>query len=1440
MYYKLRCSSITLVGASCGMFYTMIGGIFMKKRRWASLFLAVLMACSMVLSSLPAQALADDADNESSFAAGDDEVTSEDSGGGDDEAASEDSGDGDDETAGDAEDSNDDSVELTLVDGVTHVTVHDPSIVKGYVAESVTAMSTSVEIVGAADDTHTKGVYFIFGSHLAWAYSWDMVNWTIFYNNINSDYSTLFANEFDWANNGDSAYAESGNMWAPDVIWNEAMGKWCMYMSINGCSWNSCICMLTADSLYGDWTYVGPVVYSGFNASGTYSYTYTDYADVTGDTSLPSRYSMSSYNCSDGSTTCEATTWNTSYGAHAIDPCVIYDEDGNLWMSYGSWSGGIYMIELDEATGLRDYTVTYDTVTNVSDAYMGYQIAGGKFVSGEASYIEYINGYYYLFVTYGGLTASGGYNMRLYRSTTINGGYVDESGDSAIYSTYEYNYTNTVGLRVMTYYKWSFQENAQVAQGHNSVYYDKDSGKIYLVYHRRTDNGTEWHEVRVHQMFLNEDGWLVTAPFEYTGETISDTGYDDSELVGTYEMLIQYQYTDYGNLDYSRSQYIKLEADGTVSGAMSGTWTTTDDSPYVTMKLNGEAYKGVFLEQQIEGVYASAMTFTVLGEDNETYLWGYQCGDTTATVGSKTGSTVDTLTWNDLRNFYMISAAEGDFTMEWTFTNENQGSSSAWYCNYILCVTTDQGMYKTWTSDGDWSLRADAYSNTTFAGSSVDITYDWAWDDFSAIMNGAEAQATLTRIGTTMTYSAVITGSDGNEYHYTAVVTDAPEDAVTVYLGGENCYLEIETVSISVEDTTTAPTTHTWDEGTVTTAATCTTAGTMTYTCTDEGCTETKTVMIPATGHSYVAQETVAPTCTEKGYTVYECSVCSNTIKSDYVDALGHTWELIESVESTSQTKGHKTYKCSVCEETYTTELAIPLDICTVSVEDSYSYTGSAIKPVTVTDGSKTLTSGTDYTIKYSGNTDVGTATYTITGTGDYEGTVTGSFAITQVDAQSNLTITLSSSSYTYNGSAKKPAVTVKNASGTTISGSKYSVSYSNNTNAGTATVTVTLTDSTLKKNYSGTATKTFTISKASQSISVSSSGSSSIKAGKTTTWTAKTSGDGAITYSTSDSSIATVNSSGKVTGKGVGTVTIYAKAASTSNYNASSKTKIATITVGLTTPTISSVVQSNTTVTVKWTGVTGAKGYYVYRKVGSGSYSLVKTISSTSTGTITYKDTTSKTNGKKYYYRVYAYSGSTKSSASSAKSLTYMKGTVSSLTNTSSGITVKWSKVSGATGYYVYRKASTASKYTKVKTITKSSTVSWTDTGVKSKNGTTYTYYVQPYNSTSKGAYATKKIVRMTAVSLSSVKNSSSKKMTVKWAKNSKATGYQIQYSTSSSFASGNKTVTVSGAASTSKVISSLTKGKTYYVRIRTYKTVSGTKYYSAWSSKKSVKISK
>ena len=103
-----------------------------------------------------------------------------------------------------------------------------------------------------------------------------------------------------------------------------------------------------------------------------------------------------------------------------------------------------------------------------------------------------------------------------------------------------------------------------------------------------------------------------------------------------------------------------------------------------------------------------------------------------------------------------------------------------------------------------------------------------------------------------------------------------------------------------------------------------------------------------------------------------------------------------------------------------------------------------------------------------------------------------------------------------------------------------------------------------------------------------------------------------------------------------------------------------------------------------------------------------------------------------------------------------------------------------------------------------------------------------------------TQPTVSVKTTKLKSAKNAKGKKIVVKWKKNTAGNGYQIQYSTSKKFAKGNKTKTISKNKTTSYTIKKLKKKKTYYVRIRTYKKVSGKTYYSGWSSVKKVKIKK
>lgn len=420
-------------------------------------------------------------------------------------------------------------------------------------------------------------------------------------------------------------------------------------------------------------------------------------------------------------------------------------------------------------------------------------------------------------------------------------------------------------------------------------------------------------------------------------------------------------------------------------------------------------------------------------------------------------------------------------------------------------------------------------------------------------------------------------------------------------------------------------------------------------------------------------------------------------------------------------------------------------------------------------------------------------------------------------------TVTLSNSSYTYDGKAKTPEVTVKNGGTTLTENTDYTVAYSNNVNAGTAKVTVTG-----QGDYTGKAEKTFTINKADQTVTASIS-ASTIEVGKTASITA--SGIGTITYQSSDESVASVSSSGVVTGNREGTATITVKAAGNANYRAS--TASISVTVSLPAPVLSGITNTAEGITVKWNSVNGAEKYRVFRSTGDGWVNIIDTDS------VSYTDTSVKS-GTTYRYTVRCISADGKNYTSSydkkGKSITYLSRPSVSTVNASSGVTVKWNKITGASGYYIYRKTG-SNTYTRIAKITSGSTVSYTDTAVKSKNGTAYLYTVRAYSGSYMSSYMSgRKIVRLTTPSISGLTNSASKKMTVTWNKNSSASGYQIRYVTGST----GKTVTVSGASTVKKVISGLTKGKTYKVAVRSYKKVSNVTYYSSWSSAKSVKISK
>ena len=670
------------------------------------------------------------------------------------------------------------------------VSVHDPSI------------------VDAGD-----GNYYIFGSHQAWAKTTDLYNWSkVAVNWVDKTTEEAFSTQqvttvniggtektfknFDakawaatWATNknGDVEWGTiNGNLWAPDVIYNKAMKKWCMYLSINGARWNSAIILLTADNIEGPYTYQAPIVVSGFNSSqSTLDYKLTDLELAIGEQeSLPNRYSSAGF-------------W-----PHAIDPCVFYDEDDNLWMSYGSWLGGIWILQLDEETGLRDYNINYGvngdgTANKEKDYYYGKKLAGGNAVSGEASYIKHIGDYYYLFVTYGGLVANGGYQMRVFRSLNPDGPYADSQDQSPIFRSSMTNFgsscTDNRGENIFgAYGEWgnvAVGANSERSQGHNSVFV-KD-GQSFLVYHTRFQNRGEEHEVRVHQLFLNEDGWLCAAPFEYKSETVTDDDiaggklFDDDDIAGNYKLLIHRFGLDHANKELVTPINIILSADGTITGDATGSWQTQSSNSYITLNINDTEYKGVVVNQTIDGSSDEVTTFSAVATSGVT-VWGHKVPEVIKSMGSNDAG------WGTPGSYRDFILAPNK-TLTFNFTVASTKGTDAFQGFFVnipekLMVQPNGGF----NIEGTWWAFDEA------------VKYDRSFeslDEAKSFLPGSSVELTIKRIHKQVLYFADITTAS-NERKYIRVITKEifDEDSdILISLGADNAVLTNITSEITDE-----------------------------------------------------------------------------------------------------------------------------------------------------------------------------------------------------------------------------------------------------------------------------------------------------------------------------------------------------------------------------------------------------------------------------------------------------------------------------------------------------------------------------------------------------------------------------------------------------------------------------------------------------------------
>ncbi|MBC2606726.1 glycoside hydrolase family 43 protein [Pelagicoccus albus] len=414
--------------------------------------------------------------------------------------------------------------------------------------------------------------FYVYGSHGASAYTEDLMNWTQVAVSMTSgnpvhftSWKTTLSELVEWTT--------ADTLWAADVYQLDD-GKYYYYYNVwtDYLSYRSYMGVAVSDTIEGPYTNVGEILKGGTNVAG----------------------------------------FDPAYDPNTIDPTLYRDTEDNLWMVYGSYSGGIFVLEMDDTTGLQKPGQEWGT-----------KLLDGRYGSMEGPFMEYNEdtGYYYLFLSFGGLAAADGYQMRVFRSQSPNGPFYDPSGtdmSTASSSTWTQN-----GLKLAG--GWQFNAvdgeanqspTGYLSPGHNSVMKDPASGKWFNFFHTRFVDRGEAHEVRVHQLFFNEDGWPVMAPHRYAGET--QGSYSVADVSGSYKVI------NHGK-DVTReaipkyATVIGLAESGGLSGA-SGSWELVDGQN-IRITMDDVLYKGVVCEQWDNENSMWVMGFTAVSPDGVA-IWG--------------------------------------------------------------------------------------------------------------------------------------------------------------------------------------------------------------------------------------------------------------------------------------------------------------------------------------------------------------------------------------------------------------------------------------------------------------------------------------------------------------------------------------------------------------------------------------------------------------------------------------------------------------------------------------------------------------------------------------------------------------------------------------------------------------------------------------------------
>ena len=625
---------------------------------------------------------------------------------------------------------------------------------------------------------------------------------------------------------------------------------------------------------------------------------------------------------------------------------------------------------------------------------------------------------------------------------------------------------------------------------------------------------------------------------------------DDGDYVAIYKNNV-----DAGEDTATVTVYSVVDAYAGLSGTTSFTIKKAEQTVTFAKPGNQTAtYGDIFANTATAQLDSAAAKITYSSSDDSIATVNASTGEVTIL---KAGEVTITATAAEMSNVkedkaeYKLTISKATPTL--TFANSTVSVKTTGSVNNPLTIVPG-GLTVTYSSGNDAVAKVDPSTGeiTLVGEGNATITANFAGND---CYNSASASYTLTVDNEAIAYTAEgWHGPYDAKAHGITVTPTVPETGATV------------TYSKTAEDgtyTTDAPT-YT-DAGTYTVYFKIEAKGYDTVTGSAKVIIEkAQLTEATVTGGPYTGQQVGSVTEVKAGTLVvpegsYEVSYVNN------VDA--GTAVAIITAKADSNFIGNVPKTFTITPKQLTADM--------VSAIADQPYTGEQIKPdVTVADGSTTLVEGKDFTVSYGDNNTVGTnaGTVTITGTGNYAGTVTKQFDITNAGT---FEVIVDNSTLTYDGTEKEPAVTVwavsddgKTKTMLTV-GTDYEVTYENNINAGTASVTVkgmgAYTES--GKNWKDI-TVYFTIQPAEQSVTFASAevektyGDPAFTQAATVTLNPDVDGQtpGAVTYASSNPAVATVDNDGKVTIVGAGTATITASAEATQNYKGAKASCILTV----------------------------------------------------------------------------------------------------------------------------------------------------------------------------------------------------------------------------------------------------------------------------------------